>query len=146
MSDTTLPYTLYFGPRCTHCNKLMSMLNDSVKSTMTMVDVSKGGVPDYVKSVPTLVTSSKQIYTGAKVFQWVNDHQTREIEGLSSDYGCLIDSDTGPVSNPNFCFISENGFIQPEDYSSRSIKHAQQERPKGDPRLERMMQERASLK
>ncbi len=148
MSDDgpSLPYTLYFSPRCQHCNKLMNMLNESVKSTMTIVDVSKGGVPTYVKSVPALVTSSKQIYTGAKVFQWVNDQQTREIEGLSSEHGCLIESDGGPVANPNFCFISENGFIQPEDFSSRSIRHAQQERPKGDPRLEKMMEERARMR
>jgi hypothetical protein len=122
----------------------MPMLDEPLKKTMDIIDVSKGGIPDYVKSVPTLVTSSKTIYSGERVFEWISQQQSREIEGLSSDYGCLLEADSGPIAGSSFCFITENGFVPPEE-CNRTRQNKKLEKPKGDSRLERLIEERSMI-
>jgi len=144
----SLPNTLYYSKRCRYCEKLLNTMNDSTKRTLNFMEV-EGGVPKYIRSVPSIVLSNSTLLEGAHAFKWVKSQQEREIEGLESSMGCFINDESmmNPSSSANFTYISQEGFIEPENihkHSSSSTNNSENTLPM-DPRLERMLEERAKL-
>ena len=147
MSSETdsLPNTLYFSKRCQYCSKLLNTINDSTKRTLNFIEV-ESGVPKYIRSVPSIVLSNNTLLEGVHAFKWIKSQQEREIEGIEPSAGCFINEGSFDPS-ANYTYISEQGFIEPEDIKSQyHPSSSTSDSTPMDPRLERMLEERAKLR
>ena len=66
--------TIYISRNCPHCKKLLVGIHryDFLKSQFQIVDISTQRYPDYIDSVPTLVTN-KQMIKNDDVFGYMNN-------------------------------------------------------------------------
>ena len=66
---------LYYSNRCAKCKQLFETQN---LDNMKKVCVDNQQFPAYVKSVPTLVVDNKDMYTGSKVIQYLQENTNLE--------------------------------------------------------------------
>jgi hypothetical protein len=122
-------YVLYYSSRDQNSKSLHKEFENigSLKSKTTFVDVdkSRGQIPKYVQSIPTLVISSeKRVLVGSKAFSWLGEKkkgftefdndgiQCYDADGMG---GCnalcfsFLDQPDGFVcSQPNFCDLNNS--------------------------------------
>ena len=69
---------LYFSSKCTHSNDILHLIrSNNLQNNFRLIDISKEQVPEYIKSVPSLIipkgNGEADLLVGSNLFKWVND-------------------------------------------------------------------------
>jgi hypothetical protein len=69
---------LYFSSKCTHSNDILHLIrSNNLQNNFRLIDIAKEQVPEYIKSVPSLIipkgNGEADLLVGSNLFKWVND-------------------------------------------------------------------------
>ena len=104
--------SLYYSPRCAHCNSLVSLIKQrNLTAAIKLMNIDRTQAPQSVQNVPTIVANEK-VFVGNAAFEFVN--QMGNILAFESGFGggySYIDNDDALCENGhNFAFLTSNGF------------------------------------
>ena len=157
---------LFYSNFCKYCAEFIKNINgNDIKFTTVCVDNNKGKIPQFVKSVPTIIVQGKsQPLVGDEVFEWLNTQKAKpeeanditpylanEMGSMFSDSFSFLDSDDTKEGQPishNFEFLGNNFTINTPEESGNSHNTMEQtmtrEKGKGNSDYEKLLQQRDS--
>lgn len=76
---------LFYSNFCFHCKNILNLINknSNIKENLFLfcIDNNKNKVPSFIKSVPTILTTNKDILIGKDVFNLITQSTTKPLQG-----------------------------------------------------------------
>lgn len=137
---------LFFSNFCNHCKEIISTISKkNLKDHFLMVSVDnkKYKIPNFIHSVPTILTTNKKIYTDVNIINYINSIKTQDTvnelspftmqSSYSSQYtyltadgydddGSLLNKDMTHNNNFNLLESDERIIAPVDDDDSKSSK------------------------
>ena len=71
-------YLLYYSDRCPHSNEILKIIGmNRLNDNFNLLDISKIEIPQYIKSVPSLIIPKENgeadLLVGVNIFKWIKD-------------------------------------------------------------------------
>lgn len=110
-------HVLYYSNRCTHCNKLLSIINNisELKEEFDLVNIESGTpLPSIIRSVPSILIEKNKLASGRQAFAFVEEERKLYLDAFEHGFGSnqysYIDTDGLCEGNKNFTFLTDEGF------------------------------------
>lgn len=114
MSDAK--HILYYSPQCSHCNKLLGLINDTeeLKAQFNLINISQHTqIPQHIRSVPTILIDKHKIAAGRQAFQFIEEERKLYLNAFEHGFGggfSYIESDGLCENVSNFTYLTNEGF------------------------------------
>jgi hypothetical protein len=109
-------HALYFSPQCSHCNKLISVIESTaeLKEQFEFVNISSGQpIPQQIRSVPTILIEKHKIASGRQAFAFVEEEKKLYLNAFEHGFGngfSYIESEGLCENSSNFTYLTNEGF------------------------------------